>query len=391
MPKPKLTATRIIILLIPLLILIGCGGDGNSSSSPPSSAPAASTQITISNTTGTFTNSQTVTITGSNFGTKSPAKPLVWADFEDGTVNPTNLGRITSWDRNNMSITTSGQDVNSTYSLRGMPCDPIAAPSCSGVSTNGLYGNASVAIYNGTNSVNATSVYVFMKRKYDDANWWINQTSQTYPANYKYFRLWTNPLGVTPVYPDSVFVFGAGDSVPTFNFITEFSIPNCSGVTTQRNTVNPGPPATQIWNREEYQVYRNYGACTANLWINGTLLQNFSGLYTSGGSNCDYSPYTDTWAAISLENYWTNTPPPQSAFVYYDDIYIDDSWAKVMIGNQSTFTASTHSEIQIPSAWTSTSITITVHQGSLNTGNAYLYVIDSNGNVNANGFLVQIQ
>ncbi|MEK6657594.1 MAG: hypothetical protein AABY58_09150, partial [Nitrospirota bacterium] len=42
-----------------------------------------------------------------------------------------------------------------------------------------------------------------------------------------------------------------------------------------------------------------------------------------------------------------------------------------------------------PSAWSDTSITITLNQGSLaNFNNAYLYVIDADGNVNTNGYLL---
>jgi hypothetical protein len=51
--------------------------------------------------------------------------------------------------------------------------------------------------------------------------------------------------------------------------------------------------------------------------------------------------------------------------------------------------ACTHREIQIPSAWSDTSITITLNKGSFaNFNSAYLYVIDADGNVNTNGYLL---
>jgi hypothetical protein len=76
-----------------------------------------------------------------------------------------------------------------------------------------------------------------------------------------------------------------------------------------------------------------------------------------------------------------------NSYVYFDDVYIDDSWARVVIADQPTLEASTHREIQIPSAWSDTSVTITVNQGSFpSLVGAYLYIIDSNGNVNADGY-----
>ncbi len=75
----------------------------------------------------------------------------------------------------------------------------------------------------------------------------------------------------------------------------------------------------------------------------------------------------------------------------YDDVYIDFTQARVEIGNASTWSACTRREIQIPTTWTSNSITVNVNQGSfMNGSTAYLYVVDSNGNVNANGYPITI-
>ncbi len=55
-----------------------------------------------------------------------------------------------------------------------------------------------------------------------------------------------------------------------------------------------------------------------------------------------------------------------------------------MIGNASTYASSTHFEMQPPTAWSDSSVTVTVNQGSFADGStAYLYLIDANGNVSA--------
>lgn len=72
------------------------------------------------------------------------------------------------------------------------------------------------------------------------------------------------------------------------------------------------------------------------------------------------------------------------AKIYYDDIYVDNTQARVEIGNNPNWSNCTHREIQIPSAWSSTSITATIKQGSFTDGQqAWLFVVDSNGVVSS--------
>jgi hypothetical protein len=68
-------------------------------------------------------------------------------------------------------------------------------------------------------------------------------------------------------------------------------------------------------------------------------------------------------------------------FTYFDDVYIDDSWAHVEIGDNATYNSCTHREMQIPSAWADGEITVTVKQGSFSNGSAYLFVVDAAGAV----------
>lgn len=59
----------------------------------------------------------------------------------------------------------------------------------------------------------------------------------------------------------------------------------------------------------------------------------------------------------------------------------------MFVSTNSTFAAGGHREYSAPTAWTTTSITFTFHEGSWDTGSdtVYVYVRDSNGDVNANG------
>ncbi len=79
--------------------------------------------------------------------------------------------------------------------------------------------------------------------------------------------------------------------------------------------------------------------------------------------------------AVNVED-----PHTLDATYHFDDIYIDDSWARVEIGNSPTYEKCTHREMQIPSEWNDTEITITKNQGLFLDGtNGYLFVIDEDG------------
>ena len=67
---------------------------------------------------------------------------------------------------------------------------------------------------------------------------------------------------------------------------------------------------------------------------------------------------------------------------YYGDIYIDNSFARVTIGNSENYDNCSHLELQISTAWSDSSIAININQGSFsNTETAYLFVVDADGNV----------
>ena len=76
-----------------------------------------------------------------------------------------------------------------------------------------------------------------------------------------------------------------------------------------------------------------------------------------------------------------------SMTLYWDDIYLDNSWARVEIGDKAYYNSCTHREIQIPSSWSENLITINVNQGSFVNGKPlYLYVVDAGGSVNNQGY-----
>jgi hypothetical protein len=77
-----------------------------------------------------------------------------------------------------------------------------------------------------------------------------------------------------------------------------------------------------------------------------------------------------------------NTSTAPRLTFWMDDIYVDSSFARVMLGNASTYSACTSLELQPPTAWSSSAITVTANRGAFAaTSTRYLYVINSAGTV----------
>jgi len=79
----------------------------------------------------------------------------------------------------------------------------------------------------------------------------------------------------------------------------------------------------------------------------------------------------------------------------YDDVYIStgaNAQARVEMCNSPTWADRTHCEIQPATAWTKGQITANYNSGSFTNGQtAYVYVVDSDGIVNSNGYMFTIQ
>ena len=79
------------------------------------------------------------------------------------------------------------------------------------------------------------------------------------------------------------------------------------------------------------------------------------------------------------------------AFRYFDDIYIDTTWSRVVLADNADYDLATIVEPQIPSAWSSSSITATMNLGQLpDSGTAYMFVFDVNDVHNAIGYPVTV-
>ena len=113
-------------------------------------------------------------------------------------------------------------------------------------------------------------------------------------------------------------------------------------------------------------------------------------------SNVMYNATGDSgnFRYVVLQNYFGNAsnggysqPDNAQAVAWWDDIYMSQSQARVEVCSSPTWAQCASREIQAASVWSDGSITVKLNKGAnLDFTNAYLYVTDSSGAVNASGY-----
>lgn len=317
------------------------------------SAPAV-TQIF-----GELSPGQIVTISGSGFGAKIPAKPYLWAPFE-GSANPSSLGIVTSWTGINNMEYTANEGAGGTGGLM--------AVNSSGNWTANI--TASGFSWNDYNQ----KMYLFRKIK---RNFDIDSS-----VNWKDWRLW-----------------GPGFTVPDIHISASNGSVTVEGI----SHPNGGGWMDTLIGRGKANEYKTEEIITKS----NTAADQFDALfwfYVNGQQAIEMPYQTYNYRTLKLKDdsrtmtdnfvihgVKANTTFPDNYRYWADDVYLDTTWARVMIGNASTWLSSTVKEPLIPSAWSNTSITASVNTGTFLPGQqVYLYVIDSNGEANSIGYPLEI-
>ncbi len=320
-------------------------------------ASSATAAPSIQGVSGSITGNSTVTITGAGFGTKSTATPLVWDTFENGKVGNkilTSSAIIGQWQ------TGAGYDA----------WDYSTAIVHSGAKS--AHANTSSSVYNASLSQNGVFQTIYM-------DWWVYAVYKDNPSrNWKPWRVFMpNDQGEVD------YVWMCPQDGYVSNIIAEdgSSKIDWNGIPVNNITWYH----FQVYLRESSPnvadgIYRQY--------INGTLTGNLPAVKTRKSGSLH-------WDQIRIGHYWGteagSCAANSGANLYVDDVYVDTSWAHVEIADNAVYTNATHREIQIPSSWSDSSISITINPGSFNAGKVvYLFVIDSNGNTNTTGYPVSI-
>jgi hypothetical protein len=326
----------------------------------------------VSGVAGTVAQGNTIVISGSSFSAKASAAPIRWEDNESYTAT------------NDVSSESGGYWVDESAAHIVVS------------STQNRHGNSdreweSAIKYDQENQDGGSEWPTIYK---DDIGF-----AATGKILISYWVYWETPIVAESWGAEATWqVKGirTPDNVPTSypDFVIYDWITN-SPFSTATNAGNHGDPgesfyfATDIFQYEkwhnrvivadmgtqdtadcDWDMYHSYADFSAAYDTDG--YQN-SSCWPAGGEN-------EAMNAVTFHEYITSIETTNQVVEitrYYDDIYIDNVWNRVEIGDNATYASCTHREILIPSAWDAEEITATVNTGSFSSGTAYLFVIDS--------------
>lgn len=338
---------------------------------------------TISSISGSVSDSQSITINGTNFG--SGPNVVLFDDFNGGTTGatiPLSSGKIGAWDqyRNDGTFppiyapSTHGSSamqsatlgVGATRQIRKYfaSCTEAFVSYWTRIPTGTTYpGTESLGVFDGGSSWklawiwrgnNGFNDHDYMLGEYNGG--WTNSTNADYTSNGGHENFWYNAASPRV---DTWWQEDAG-----FNRWHRLSIWLKAGT-------NPTADVGKITVDAIEEDTKHVLALNNNL--SGPLF----------GAGVGTTPEYNTVAFPGNQSCGTNCAP------VYDDIYIatgPNAQARVEIGNASTYISSTNLAIATPTSWGPSSITATIRAGSFTSGNVYVYVTDANGVVNTTGY-----
>jgi len=341
----------------------------------------------VSGVSGTLNHGNSITITGMGFGTKTTAAPLLWDDGSGVNVGdaptakgwtggvPSYTGAYSAYSSSSMQYRapgfrgTSAPNSHVSHYLGG---------AIMGYDYGGFFG-ANGMLWKDLTVSSPQNIYVSFYTRRDPA--WERGNED----NYKEFNYCSAGLPYT--LPESlVLVTFAGNQWASYQPLSKDGGGSIWGSDSANDYSG--------WAKRELILHTETSNGYATVIENGIQKDTWMGDLTKGPD--EYGQLinmTGTGRVFSIGGYqrpdvdWTESPYPDN-FKYFAGIYLDTSFARILIGNAATLTGSTtFRELQIPSAWADTSITATINQGGFSNGaTAYLYVFDSTGTANATGY-----
>jgi hypothetical protein len=319
----------------------------------------------ISAVSGTITDGNSLTITGSSFGTSSLSFEWLGAAIEAGATGST-FSR-TNWLNGyaySKSVYATDQAHSGSKSLKAGPYSE----------SSGYGGDLR---YNGQAVGPDTDLFM---------SWWVRRTHSG-SGQWKMLRLSDTNDIVDHAYEQVWFNWDNGYGSQLF---TRSSSTDC---TQGGGTCDYGVTYYQVdstWIRYDLKMHTSTaggtnGSYTVTMYRPGSAAVTHS---ASGIQNWNAAGHQYDW--YLFQNWTGNGVTSQTDWM--DDIFIQGgTQARVEIGDNSTWSACTHKEIQPPTTWSASSITVNFNRGSFASGGtAYLYVVDTNGNVNTQGYPIAI-
>jgi len=368
----------------------------------------------IQGVSGTVTHEGTITITSTdtNFGTKSPAAPLLWDACKTNPALSTYYdeyipgigGDAQQGSQYNIGYRDStfldGRDSlglphdNTSYALGG-----AHATSSSGYHTGGTVG---IGVNTPTNPTQWFAIYWYaIDPIFPDC------TSCGAADNMKEIDLSTVAGSFYETSATHGFLDWCNADVPNVNQTSDPKMQRVGcedgiGYSCSGNYLVTHNTPLGAWIKMQWEGDYNVGNDCATLRF--TTFPDNNVTYRTH-YNTEIVPYryaspqhfgypkTGTIAHIGIGGY-SVTPRTSNginAYRYFSCVYVDVTHARVMLGDNEDYTLCTKMEPQIPSEWSTSEIKATVNLGDFaDSGPAYLFVFDSDNDANAEGYPVTL-
>ena len=339
----------------------------------------------ISGTSGTWSHGGSVAVSGSAFGSKSTAAPLVWDDASGASITDKWDGY---WPTCDAAVNTG---YRSTQRSVAMPHARVSKYIAGAHGTSAGYNCGQNVLFwkYVTIGTYPTTTYISYYTRNDPA-WLFADTLGSSDNNHK---LWTLddlhdvPYGGQDTTNIQHFPTYDGDEPSQYSTYDGGTI----GGTTRLSTTNIWPSGDSAWSgwvkREiEYKHDTGTGGYI-RVWNNGVLSVDYSGR-TAVAADPDEM-------TVAIGGYSRNYPSANN-WRYFSDVYYDQcngasGCPRAMLCQNSTYASRGICEVQRATSWSSGSIGVTVNAGRFADGNtAYLYVCDDAGACNSTGTSITI-
>lgn len=304
--------------------------------------------LNVSHVSGALTHGATVTVTGTGFGAKPMAAPVKYDDFQALT---------TGQDLSASGWTTAGGIHPRASTARLRSGTPYAKNALAEF-------DPAIPFESGGDSSGFILLSQHFVKGYVDA-WLFSHVVSGTPGNQKPIR-WHATGASQPNIYFNMYVPSSGDTV----------CGGRDGMTYSDSAFCDTPQMYENWRHLQYLVDIGSGTSasdgTIQVWVDGALVYDHDDVPVwSGGlggiPELYLGNYLRTDEGAGLQNFW-------------ESVYVDNSWARVEVGNNAVYANCTHREIQVPSAWANGSLSVTVNRGSFaSLSGAYLFVVDTTG------------
>ena len=292
---------------------------------------------------GTIEAGNVVTVSGAGFGNDGDELPIIFDNFESGSPGAS-LG-TGPW-----SIDTSNGPDDPTYSTS------FAFGGSNSGYVDARGGGDSAAFISG---MNTDRIYASFRFRYR-----MNGS----PVTQKGFRAHADDgPNIYTSYP-GVFV----QDYATSNRLTVATSDDSSD---QETLYGPPNLSQNSWHRLEYffSLSSPSGSSSGVIWASHDLrvVQNSTSILTRS------SGVSDRYNVAILPFYFGNGGGGE---LWYDDVYISKSRARVEIGNSSSWDQSSRRSIQVPVSWSSSTISVRLNLNGFSASDElFLFVVDRNG------------